>query len=116
MGLANTLTLESIITGVGFSQTFYQQLAQPAGQTPNCPPPGASQLQIGNNTILVPSGFTIQGVWVFAPVGSTNIKIFKGVTGDTGFTSLWGAILGVASGGQFVINSAAIEVVSLIWF
>jgi hypothetical protein len=118
MGLQSTLTLQCVISGGAITvATYYTQYAQPGGQIPNAAQEGSAQLSAGNNTILVPSGFTVQGVWVFAPTGSTNVKTFKGIAGDTGLSSTWGGVFGVTAGGSFVIQSTTSgETVTLIWF
>lgn len=41
-------------------------------------------LASGNNTIAVPSGFTITAVTIIPPAGNTEFITLKGVNGDTG--------------------------------
>ena len=76
----------------------------------NAPPPQSYTLNPGINTLVVPSGFTINVVQLI-PLGSGNVKTLKGVSGDTGFTGWTNncITIPVAAGGTFVVVSTGSE-------
>jgi hypothetical protein len=84
------------------------------------PPPGTVTLSNGFTAITVPSGFTINGVMIVPPSGSTVTKTLKGITGDTGVgPSTWTsgvAMLPVSSSSVFGIAANAAEVCQLVWY
>jgi hypothetical protein len=90
--------------------------------TPTAVPVQTLTLAAGNNTIIAPAG-CVNGIWVIPPAGSANAKIFKGASGDTGIGGGGGgnnnpaswAFFPVAAGGTLIINSAGVEVVTLVY-
>ena len=113
MAKTATTTDQTIISGDEITLATY---ARVQAANANAPPPTSVSLSAGNNTVTVPSGFTVNVVKVFPPSGSSNTKTYKGVTGDTGFVGTSQVVtLPVTAGGTFVINSTGGEVVDLVY-
>lgn len=119
-GITVTASLQALLSitdnlGSGYGG---KPVADGSPQNANAPPPTSQLLAIGNNTITVPAGYTVNGVWVRSSPSSTNAKTFKGITGDTGFTQVNPIVpvfVPVASGASFVISSPAAEMVEIFY-
>lgn len=106
-------TTQVVVSGDAMGSSSFGQTN--AANT-NCPPPTFAALSAGNNTVTVPSGFTVNQATIFPPPASTNTKVYKGVSGDTGFTGTFQAVqVPVAAGGTFVINSVGSETVQIVY-
>lgn len=107
-----TLTVSAVTTGKGDG-------SYPSSQTinANAPKDGATNLNAGDNTIIVPSGFTVGSVWVKSDTASTNAKTYRKTVTDTQSApfTFQPMIFPVAAGGSFIINSAGAEEVELFW-
>jgi hypothetical protein len=112
MALQVVLTVAAVTTGQGDAET-------PSLQTinSNAPPKNAAGLLAGNNTIQVPSGYTVGSCWIKPPLNSANAKTVKAIPADTGSATFTNQpiIYPVAPGGTFIINSAGPETVELIF-
>jgi hypothetical protein len=80
--------------------------------------PSSVTLAAGNNTIAVPA--SALGVVLVPPPSSTNAKVLKGANADTGIALAPGLstrVMFSAAGAvaSFVLNSAAIETLGIIW-
>jgi hypothetical protein len=97
--------------GLNLSQQFVSSNA-------NAPPPSSVTLSAGNNTIAVPTGFTINGVTIVPPTTSAVAKVLKGVNADTGFQLGASAPAQISLGAvaSFVINASSGEIVQLVWW
>lgn len=106
------------VTGSGYGAGGLPLLEDTEASTPvntSAPPPGAYQLQNGNNTIVIPSGggVVVNRVQLLPPTGSTISKTVKGVGGDSNTFTGWtvGSItLPCSAGTTFVIVSNGIEI------
>lgn len=98
--------------GVSLTQSFANTNAAAAA-------PDAQTLAVGNNTITVPTGVTVQGVTIVPPTQSAVSKTLKGVAGDTGIalaTSVPTSLALAASVTSFVVTASSGEVVQLVWW
>ena len=114
MAIQSTVTLKVSCSG---DVTCTDQPADITNTTAPSGGPVNTVLSAGNNTITVPTGS--RGVMIRPPVGSTNVKILKGVGGDTGITmdpaQPFYLPFAVSPPANFVINSAGIETVGIHW-
>jgi hypothetical protein len=103
------------VSGDGLKTETYVPPQSPAsnGSAPGgVPQPYA--LEPGANTIDVPTGAVF--ALVVPPQTSTNAKLAKVVSGDTGFPFTAGfALLPVSSLASFVLTSTAAESVDIAW-
>jgi hypothetical protein len=115
---STTLATQAFISGGSAPALYTIPTALPTNIT--AAPPTYFALVAGANTIPCPSiasGYAVNGVQI-TPVngGSTNAKLLKGISGDTGvpFTTI--AVCGATAGGSFVINSTGAESIQLVWY
>lgn len=113
--MAKTVTLTTTANIAGDGDIYISSFTQPSNT--NAPPPWSAQLAAGNNTIIMPTGFTFQGIHAKPPVSSANAKIIKGVTGDTGITGWTNQCVTLpVSASNIVINSVGSETIEIIPF
>lgn len=115
MAKESKVSIGVTITGDGETATYVPR-GSPA--TNAAAPNGGTvdfALAAGNNVITPPTGST--GVVIDPPTSSTNVKMLKGVAGDTGIQIKANApsYLALAGVTVFSIDSVAIETVALHW-
>jgi hypothetical protein len=113
MAKQSVLSLCVQVTGDGVKTETY---TPPQSPIINNAAPGGVPVSValssGNNTVNVPTGAAY--ALVVPPMTSTNVKVVKGVNGDTGFTFSNGFVLvPVATVSTFVLNSTAEEAVDI---
>lgn len=111
MAINATRTVEVTLTGQGLGAGAAPFLRAQSIVNNNAPPPATWSLSAGNNSFVVPAGFTVNQVDLEPPSGSANVKTIKGVNGDTGIAN-WTAqeiTLPTAAGATIVINSVGSE-------
>lgn len=114
--MAKTATLSTTVTVTGDAMVAGTFTPTNIAANINAPPPTLQQLSAGNNTVTVPTGFTVNGCMVIPPSGSSNSKTYRGIAGDTGFTGTSQQVLvPLTSMANFVINSTGSETVQLVW-
>ncbi len=113
MAKSVTSTIAYSLTGDGFSGPIFNLATVNATGIA----PGAVTLAGGANTVTVPP--TAVGVTVVPPAGSANAKTIKGIAGDTGILMHpavpFSLSFTAASVANFVINSAGVETLALLW-
>jgi hypothetical protein len=114
MSKTASLTLTLSLSGDGFaaSPIFATTVTNLSGIVP-----GSVATSAGFTTIAVPSAAI--GVVIVPPVGSTLVKTYKGITGDTGIaTDPAGPVFFKWTPGQiasFGVLSTGAETLSLLW-
>jgi hypothetical protein len=116
--MAKTSCITENVTIQGDGVSFNWSLCGPF-VNPNAPEGGtvSQVLAPGSNAIAVPAG----AVWlaVISPVASTNAKILKGASGDTGFA--FGVspapppVVPVGGVATVYITSTVAETIALLW-
>ncbi len=104
------------VTGDGVSNSY----VPPGNPMTNAAAPNGGTedlvLAAGNNVVTLPAGAI--GAVITPPTTSTNVKIIKGVAGDTGIGIRSGdpvLLTFVAGTTVFSINSVGIETLALQW-
>lgn len=115
--MAETATgsLTVAVAGDGDTGSFTYAIPSNAAAAP----PSTFLLANGANTILLPTGYTVNGVMVKPPNGSVVTKTSKGIAGDTGIPRqpAYAWVETFAAGTvSFVITAGGAETLRLIWF
>lgn len=102
------------VSGDGLSLTQGQ-----VSSNTNAAPPSSLTTASGDNTVTVPTAFTVQGVTLTPPLLSSVQKKLKGAAGDTGIliAMAFPSSLALASGvASFIVNANGVETLSLVWW